>query len=492
MFIVFCTGFILGGAVGWFFWWSSRRENVRLDEEKQLLVQEKLIVFDFMHNLVEAIGDGVTRQQLFQHVVHAAILSTGALSACIFELRGTKLQGVAIEGLFPPHRPLPQGSKVKLTTRAKFIEQILKSETFDVGEGLVGLVAQTAKGLIIEDARNDPRIVRHNDPSLQVRSLIAVPIAFKNELIAVLAIVNPSDGGGFGETDFSLAMSLGEQAGLAIHNLDLMSLQIEKNKLDVDLGLAREIQSMLLPSRYPHNDCYDIAAVYLPAQKVGGDLYDIFELSGHRLGIAIADVSGKGIPASLLMAICQTNLRHLARQIESPAQVLVELNKVMVRDMRQDMFITLTYVVADPERNTLRIARAGHELPIMVRRSELDHAYRAEMVKGGGMALGMVEDAIFQATLREVEIPFAQDDVFTLYTDGVTESVNSDGTEFSNGRLADILRTLRSRPAREINQGVMDKVALFTGSSGRLDDFTLVTIKRVCTTEAPDNATHHG
>jgi sigma-B regulation protein RsbU (phosphoserine phosphatase) len=127
-----------------------------------------------------------------------------------------------------------------------------------------------------------------------VRSVIVVPILFRERSIGVLAIVNPSDGGSFGETDFSLAISLAEQAGLAIHNLDLMASQIEKNKMDSDLGLAHEIQSMLLPKEFPDITDLQMASIYQPAQKVGGDLYDIFKIGEDRVGIAIADVSGKG------------------------------------------------------------------------------------------------------------------------------------------------------------------------------------------------------
>jgi len=343
MVLVFCLGLATGATVGWVFWWTSRREIIRLDEQRQMLAQEKLIVLDFVHNMVEAIGEGVTRQELFERVVHAAILSTGALSACIFERQGNEIRGVAVEGLFPPHRPLPESSREKITTRTKFIESILKTELFKVGEGLVGQASLTGEGILIENALEDPRLIRHEDPALEVRSVIVVPILFRDRNIGVLAIVNPSDGGSFGETDFSLATSLAEQAGLAIHNLDLMASQIEKNKLDSDLGLAHEIQSMLLPKEFPQLRKLSMASIYQPAQKVGGDLYDVFRIDDFRVGVAIADVSGKGIPASLLMAICQSNLRHFARNYASPAKVLCELNEVMVGEMRPEMFVTLFY-----------------------------------------------------------------------------------------------------------------------------------------------------
>lgn len=479
MLLVFFVGLGTGSVIGWFFWWTSRREIIRLDEQRQMLAQEKLIVFDFVHNMVEAIGEGVTRQELFERVVHAAILSTGALSACIFERDGNQIRGVAVEGLFPPHRPLPASSKVKITTRAKFIEQILKTEVFKVGEGLVGKTAQTGQGLLIENALDDPRVIKHDDPALEVRSVIVVPIHFREKSLGVLAIVNPSDGGSFGETDFSLASSLAEQAGLAIHNLDLMASQIEKNKLDSDLGLAHEIQSMLLPKEFPQMANLQIASLYKPAQKVGGDLYDVFRIDEHRVGVAIADVSGKGIPASLLMAICQSNLRHFARHFESPAKVLSELNEVMVGEMRPEMFVTIIYAVLDMEEGMFTFARGGHELPIVVHGPMGSGGASVDFLQSEGMALGMVPNEIFDLAVSDYSVPFKEGDLIALYTDGLTEATNGGGIEFGKARLAEVLKTLSRRNSDELVQGILDRITLFSGEIGQMDDLTVLVAKHL-------------
>ena len=474
MLLLFCIGMVLGLGIGWFFWWTARREIVRLDEQRQMLAQEKLIVFDFLHNMVEAIGEGINREELCERVVHASILRTGALSACIFERKDNQLCGVAVEGLFPPHRPLPESARAKITTRTKFVEQILKSEVFKVGEGLVGNAAKTGEGILIENALEDPRVIKHEDPSLEVRSVIVVPISFREKNLGVLAIVNPSDGGSFGETDFSLAVSIAEQAGLAIHNLDLMATQIEKNKLDVDLGLANEIQRMLLPRELPRLDKLEMASVYIPAQKVGGDLYDIFQLDEDRVGIAIADVSGKGIPASLLMAICQSNLRHFARHLESPAEVLRELNEVMLGEMRPEMFVTIVYAVIDMAAGEVVLARGGHELPIMVHSGGDNTESRSEFISSEGMALGMVPGEIFNSAVQDHRVPFVAGDILALYTDGITEVANEEGMEFGKARLAEVVRSLRSRSSTEMTQGILDRISLFSGMSTQSDDLTVV------------------
>ncbi|TVR50957.1 MAG: GAF domain-containing protein [Puniceicoccaceae bacterium] len=478
--ILLLTGLLLGALFGFLAHRRMRERLIQLDEDKQRILQEKQLVVDFMHEMVEALGEGLSRQELFQRIVHAAIVSTGALSAAVFEKTSAQnLHGIAVEGLFPPHRPLPEGSKVKLTTRAKFIEQILKSEEFPVGEGVIGNVARTGKAEWVPDAERDPRIIQHGDPALTVRSLIAAPILFRERLIGVLAVCNPADGNAFSETDFSLVQSLAEQAGMAIHNSEFLNLQIERRQIDIDLSLARSIQLMLVPQKFPVIPGLDIDARYLSAQKVGGDLFDFFPLSPTRLGLVVADVSGKGISASILMSICRTHLRHFARQGRSPAEVLIDVNRAMINDMRQDMFITMIYAVVDVETDTVEFARAGHELPLCCRLEGDRGVYTCDFLPSEGMPVGLVDAELFEEAIESSTISIAPGDVFVLYTDGVTEAANSEDKEFSGSRLADVVRTLRNRPSRELNAGILASIERFSGSDQYRDDLTLVTIRRV-------------
>ena len=476
--------FLMGAAAGvlgvFALLMRARARADRLESEKFQLTQEKQIVVDFMHHMVTALGEGVTREELFQRIVHAAILCTGALSACIFEKRADdKMQGVAVEGLFPPHRPLPPPGSAHFTSRARFIEQVLKAEVFDISEGIVGRVARTGRGELITDAAADPRIVKHDDPALAVRSVIAAPISFQDRTIGVLAVANSADGLPFNETDFSLVLSLAEQAGLAVHNLETLQFQLEKRQLDLDLALASSIQQMLLPAGAPTVAGLDLAAHYLPTQKVGGDLYDFFPLGPARLGIAVADVSGKGIPASLLMAICRTSLQQLAPRHDSPAAALSAVNRAMAGDVCRGMFITLLYAIVDVEKNLVTFARAGHELPLVLHRDAATGQPVGEFIGSEGMPLGLVDPEMFDGVIADQTLPFVPGDVLVLYTDGITEAANDEGKEFSGNRLADTLRTLRGRNAAEINEGVLDQVRRFTGQDHHRDDFTLVTVRRV-------------
>jgi phosphoserine phosphatase RsbU/P len=460
-----------------------RRERARaevIEEEKQQAAQDRQRVMDFMHLMAEALGEGLGRQELLQRIVHASILCTGALSACIFERTpANTMRGVAVEGLFPPHRPLPEAIKRKLTSRAKFIEQVLRSEEFPLGEGIVGRVANTARGELIADAAADPLIVKHDDPALAVRSVIAVPLVFRDRNFGVLAVTNPADDRAFTEMEFSLMRSLAEQAALALHNAEFLNLQIERKQLDLDLSLASGIQQMLLPRETIALPGLDLDARYSPAQKVSGDLYDLLPLSDTRLGIVVADVSGKGIPASLLMAICRTHLRQIAPRHESPARALAELNRVLAADIHSGLFVTMLYAVVDVSRQLVTFARAGHELPLFLRRDPGTGVHRAEFVGSEGMAVGMVPDELFSAVIADRAEPFGSGDVLVLYTDGITEAPNEDEKEFSGGRLADVVCARHAQPARAMNDAILESVQRFTGDAAQRDDLTLVTVKRL-------------
>ena len=227
-----------------------RKESDEREEQRSRAVQDRQRALDFMHLMAEALGEGLSRQELHQRIVHASILCTGALSACIFERTSSNMmRSVAVRASFRPTGRFPTTSRGKMTTRAKFIEQVLRGEEFPVGEGIAGRVAETKRGELVADAASDPRIVKHDDPNLAVRSVIAVPMMFRDRFFGVLVVANPVDNRLFTEMECTLMQSLAEQAALALHNAESLNLQIERRQLDLDLSIASGIQQMLLPSR---------------------------------------------------------------------------------------------------------------------------------------------------------------------------------------------------------------------------------------------------
>lgn len=475
--LLFLFGTLLGLTAMWVPYTRKARQLKAVDQDKQLLEQEKHIVVDFMHNMVEAVAESQDRENMFQRIIHAAVLSTGAMSACIFEKRpDNTLKGLATEGLFPPQRPFPKSTRCDNGTRAQLLESILKSETYQIGEGLIGQVAKSKQAQLITDARNDPRVVQHRDPALEIRSIIVAPVLFKDELLAVLAVANPADGLAFTPTDFSLVKSLAEQVGLAIHNSAAMQIQIEKKQIDLDMQLAAKVQGLLLTKEYPSTKQVAFASHYTAARKIGGDLYDVFSLDDNTIAFAIADVSGKGVSASLLMAICQTHLRHFAKAHRSPAQVLRAINAAMEKTVQRDMFITMIYATLNLDTEKLTLARAGHE-PAFFYDSHSDHSLDVGPIHSPGMAIGMVGAGIFDPVIEDVSIHFGRNDALLLYTDGVTECTNAKGEEFSGERLRKTLQAHGHSSEESIIEHVLAELKDFSQGTGQHDDLTMIAVK---------------
>lgn len=477
--VLLVLALIAAGYLGWLYFRELKRSSEYL-ERAQLAQQEKLIVADFMHDMVQALGDGLSKEDLFQRIVHASIVSTGALSACVFEkTRKGTLRSVAVEGLFPPHRPLPEAARSRIATRAQFIESVLKSEEFPLSEGIAGEVARTGKTILIEDGRKDPRVVRHDDPSLAVSSAICAPIVFRKEVLGVLAVCNSADGASFTATDQSVVQSLAEQAGIAIHNNQFLTLLLERRQIDLDLGLARSVQLMLLPRSLPEIEGVELDARYVSSHSIGGDLYDVIPLGPKAFGVAVADVSGKGIPASIIMAICRTNLHRVAQNERSPLRVLQAVNQAMAGDVKEGMFVTVLYAVVDLEKGEVVYARAGHERPLLCGEDPRRGVAVAQFPDSDGFAVGMMPSEQFDPFLEEKRLPFAPGDLFVVYTDGVIETTNGQGREFTAARLADVAKSSRKRSAAEINEGILERLERFSGKSSYDDDLTLVTVKRL-------------
>lgn len=448
------------------------RENIRLQRERRIVVE-------FMHEMAIALEESPSREKLMERIVRAAIESTGALSACLYERNAADmLRPAAIEGLFPPQSPFADDVKDKLRTRAQFLEHVLRSESIPMGHGLIGGIARRSQGELITDGSADPRLVRHDDPALAVSSFLAVPLRFNQRCFGVIALANPAHGGAFSATDYELVLWLAEQASLALHNADFLHLHIERQQLDLDLSLASSIQKLLLPSRAPLVPGLDIELRYVPAQRVGGDLYDLIELPGGRLGVAIADVSGKGIPASLVMTSCRSHLRQIAPRHASPARVLCELNSAMLGDMQQGMYVTVCYAIIDPAAEEVLYARAGHELPLLVRRDESGKG-SASFLDADGMPIGMVPNDSFEGYVEDRRARFGPGDHLLLYTDGITEAPNLEDREFSGARLADVAVAAVRSSAAEMSATVMAAVEGFAAGRAQRDDYTLVCIRRL-------------
>jgi phosphoserine phosphatase RsbU/P len=466
---------ILVGYMGW------RLKKLHQNHQKQLedfskLQAEKKVVFDLLHDLGEAFSEELDRRQLLNIILDSSLRVTHARGAAIYLLNNTKNQLVAevVSGLFPPPLPLPPEAESKIVTREEYLETVLRNEVISTNSNNILVQSLAGDGSFIAQATGDSRFPSFTEEALQVKSFIAVPLRYRSENLGVLALANPLQGRPFNESDFDIARSIAYQASFSLYNATVFTLLAEKQRMDRDLETAHEIQRILLPEKCPTVSGYEIAALNIPAQHVSGDYYDFVDVDENRLGIAIADVSGKGVPASLIMAMCRTVLRAQAPGHSSAAEVLRQVNRILFPDIREDMFITLSYAVLDFKQHTLTLAKAGHDAPLLWRSGEQP----IQSLQSPGIALGIDSGEVFDTVISDFVITLQPEDTVLLYTDGISEAVNMEGEEFGKEQIKGALQAGAPGGAAYLIQNIVERVSRFRGEQVQNDDITLVTIKR--------------
>ncbi len=275
----------------------------------------------------------------------------------------------------------------------------------------------------------------------------------------------------FDEEDRNAINTFSDYASVAIENSRLLEESIEKERLEKELDVAREIQRKIIPAENPVYDKLDISSAFIPAFEVGGDYYDYFDLGGNKFAFVIADVSGKGISAAFIMAEIKGIFESLSKTIESPREILIKANQILQRTLDRKSFVSAAYGVIDMEEEKLLLARAGH-CPILLLRDEI-----AENLRPSGLGLGLNFSSRFAETLDEVELNLKDNDTIVLYTDGISEAKNSQDEDFGDYQFQKILLENNSKNADEITNSVLREISLFSRNNHQHDDITLVILK---------------
>lgn len=249
--------------------------------------------------------------------------------------------------------------------------------------------------------------------------------------------------------------------------------QRDKEASARELGVARDVQLHLLPSDFPKLPGMEIQALAQPSLALGGDYFDVFEIDNSHLGIVIADVSGKGAPAALMMAACRASLRLLARGQLSPKTVMCRLNQSLEEDMPPQMFITLFYGILNLKTKDLRYMRCGHEPPMILHKG----AIKLELLRAGGLALGLTDSELFDESVEEGTVRLASGDLLVLYTDGINEAENACGEEFGLDRMVDHFVRYAGHPLDAIVKRLDRHLRQFSALSQTLDDRTLLLLR---------------
>jgi sigma-B regulation protein RsbU (phosphoserine phosphatase) len=354
----------------------------------------------------------------------------------------------------------------------------LVGNEFEMSRSVVEEAFKQNKSIVVNNQAED---IRESVRDLDLRSIACIPLrsfqmtenmdtttVFKRDVIGVLYVDSHVLRGALTETSLRLLESLAFEATKSLESVRLMHEEQEKKNIEIELGTARQVQVALSPTIFKHPPFFEVAAASIPSRHLGGDFYDLLAREDGSSVFVLGDVSGKGIPAALLAAMAQGALQaQLLGGQQCLEVVITSLNRVLVHKSASGRFLTL-FCASLKEDGTFDYVNAGHNLPVLIRRDG-----SVEYLTTKSILLG----AFDFATYKQMSTTLEPGDVVVMYTDGVTEAVNSANDMFGDERLEELLVRIRGKSAEQIQSSILDEVVAFTGDLPQGDDITLVTIK---------------
>ena len=462
--------------------YRSRRRVGQLKRSSAEIHQEEKRVFDFLHGLGAAFSEGVPSGELHRLIVEGAanILKADGGALYLTDRSGEGLLPSFLSRGSPPLIVLPE--KLSLMeegeTKAHAIESFLRLQTVPRKCGLLGEACDWKEPRLLS-AHRQREGGEHGELNAELiaqglGSVILGPLHYRQKLLGVLAIVKGRGSIPFLGIKKELFQAILEQSAFALFNQAIYLEAGEKHAMDHDLQIAREIQKILLPSDSPDLPGFEISGLNLPARTLSGDYFDYLPVDDDHLGIAIADVSGKGVPASLIMAMCRSAVRSQSRGHLSPATVLSAVNRQLYPDMKEDMFISMAYVVINRHTGRALLARAGHDAPLFYRATK----YQVERLNPKGMAVGIDSGSVFDRFCTDFPFCFEKGDLLLLYTDGLTEALDAGGNEFGVERLTgELLESARDGAVETLHR-LARSVRAFSEGQPQHDDITLIGLQK--------------
>ncbi|HKF02673.1 MAG TPA: SpoIIE family protein phosphatase [Candidatus Sulfotelmatobacter sp.] len=358
----------------------------------------------------------------------------------------------------------PAGEKLQHRFSLRFNENIHLKHEIPLGRGLVGYAAEHQQAVLVPDVSKDERYVLANP---ETKSELAVPLIYKNKVVGVLDLEHTRRGF-FTEEHQRTMTTLAAQIAIALENARLYEeIERQERRLERDLSLARELQGRLLPQASPKLGHLDVAAKFVPARTIGGDLYDFIPYSMSRLGIAIGDVSGKGAPAAIYAALVSGILRSHAPIEPSPSEMLSAVNLSLAERRVEAQFVSIIYAVWDDAHRTLTVSNSGLPRPVYV------HAGKVEVIEATGLPLGLFDEAEYD----EFEFRMKPGDLFVFFSDGMLDARNRKGDLFGRGRLEAIVAENAASTAQQVVDAIFKAVADHSAGVETFDDQTVVAIR---------------
>ncbi len=446
---------------------KARRDhaNVRAEEER---------ILQFSHALAEAFGSDMRSADLHRQIVSGAVKVVQATVGALYlaDRSGRAVVPAFVTKGFPLFGEIPEQLRRRGEPAPTMIDAHVRLKSYREGEALVGSVWQSHDTLFLIDKKDLVPIDANIPMDRQATSLMATSLRYGDQNLGVLIVATTGKTPPLVPAEVPVFKSIAEQAAFALYASVMFNDAHEKRRMQNDLDIARDIQRILLPEAPPNIEVADISGLNIPARHVSGDYFDYIPVASDLTGVVIADVSGKGVPAALIMAMCRTVLRTHAVGQTSAAEVLRRTNRQLYPDIQEDMFISMAYLIINQRTRSVTFARAGHDAPLY--RSASGEVRRLSSV---GMALGIDSGKVFERVIVDHVFTLEPQDTLLLFTDGITEALDPDGDEFGVERLIRLLQNHTSGTSSDLIEKVSAEVLDFASRGPQHDDITLIAIQ---------------
>lgn len=453
---------------------AQSRKISQLREAQEKVVTEEARVFDFLHGLSEALSGTAKPSDLHALIVKGVQRILGAEAGALYlvDSMDQQVQPAYVSRGCPPLVEFPLSSLEGVLQDPETLYRHLRLRAVRRGDGVISEVWEKREAQVL--SAEDGRLELARRAGAVAGSVVLVPLLYGGRCFGVLVQAREASAEAFCGSDLQVCQTLAEQSAFALCTAEVFSEAAEKRQFDRDLQVAHEVQRILLPAKSPEVSGFQISGMSVPAKHVSGDYFDYFRVDDTHCGVAIADVSGKGVPASLIMATCRSVLRSKAPGETSAAEVLRSVNLQLFPDIKEDMFISMAYAVLQKDSSRVVLCRAGHDAPLWYRAAD----QTVVTLNPPGMAVGIDGGSVFNRVIRDFEVELAPDDCLVFYTDGVTEALDGDGNEFGMEKLVASVRANAVFGAQGLVERLTTELKQFAGSRPQHDDVTLIVIRK--------------
>ena len=473
--LVFGLGFLTATLVAYLFRVHGMRQIQHLKSQREELLGEEDRIFTFLHELGESLSHDQGMRGLYDEIVRGVsrvVDSDGGALYLLDQRQGTHLVPASVMESAAPLIDVPP--EIAAQPPGKALLNFLQMKAVPKSDGVLGKCFAGQGPVHFGQLNRWATLFKALMPAQGAQYVMAAPLSIGTRRMGVMAVTRQEERGPFSEHAFEVFRSASEQGAFALANAMIQQEAMDKRRMEEELRSASEVQRILLPESAPEMGDYIIAATNLPAKVLSGDYYDFIPLDDDHMGLVIADVSGKGFPASLVMATCRALLRGQAVGELSPTAALAKVNRMLFGDIREDMFISLAYCVLERNQPRITMSRAGHDAPLHFSR----RTGAVTTLKPPGLALGIDGGRVFERVTKDFTFDMEHGDCLLLYTDGVNEAANASGDEFSMERLHEVFLAAAPSGAHAVLAAFRTAVADFVGGSPQSDDITIIVVEK--------------